>query len=42
MNYHIGVVEDDPNIQNIVTAYLKKEGFEVSMSDSAEKAWDVW
>ncbi|WP_042220425.1 response regulator transcription factor [Oceanobacillus manasiensis] len=42
MNYHIGVVEDDPNIQNIVTAYLKKEGFEVSLSDSAEKAWEVW
>lgn len=42
MNYHIGVVEDDPNIQNIVTAYLKKEGFEVSLSDSAEKAWEIW
>lgn len=42
MNYHIGVVEDDPNIQNIVMAYLKKEGFEVTLSDSAEKAWEVW
>lgn len=42
MNYHIGVVEDDPNIQNIVSAYLKKEGLEVTVSDSAEHAWDVW
>lgn len=42
MNYHIGLVEDDPNIQNIVSAYLKKEGFEVTLSGSAEKAWDVW
>ncbi|WP_373895089.1 response regulator transcription factor [Virgibacillus natechei] len=42
MNYHIGVVEDDINIQNIVSAYLKKEGFEITMLDSAEAAWDVW
>lgn len=42
MNYHIGLVEDDPNIQNIVSAYLKKEGFEVTLFDSAEKAWDIW
>ncbi|UJL46999.1 response regulator transcription factor [Virgibacillus sp. NKC19-16] len=42
MKYHIGVVEDDKNIQNIVSAYLKKEGFDVTILDSAEAAWDVW
>lgn len=42
MNYHIGVVEDDPNIQNIVSAYLKKEGFNVTEFESAEMAWDHW
>ncbi|WP_087974559.1 response regulator transcription factor [Oceanobacillus rekensis] len=42
MNYHIGLVEDDVNIQNIVSAYLKKEGFEVSIMDSAEKGWELW
>jgi two-component system response regulator CssR len=42
MNYHIGVVEDDLNIQNIVSAYLKKEGFHVTISGSAEDAWRVW
>lgn len=42
MNYHIGVVEDDRNIQNIVSAYLKKEGFIVSVLFSAEEAWDLW
>ncbi|OZU89140.1 DNA-binding response regulator [Virgibacillus indicus] len=42
MNYHIGVVEDDKNIQDIVSAYLKKEGFEVTILGSAEEAWDIW
>lgn len=42
MNYHIGVVEDDPNIQNIVTAYLKKDGFKVTPLRSAEAAWELW
>jgi two-component system response regulator CssR len=42
MNYHIGIVEDDANIQNIVSAYLKKEGFTVTISGSAEDAWRVW
>ncbi|PAV30641.1 DNA-binding response regulator [Virgibacillus profundi] len=42
MRYYIGVVEDDLNIQNIVSAYLKKEGFEVAILESAEKAWDLW
>ncbi|WP_339229904.1 response regulator transcription factor [Oceanobacillus sp. FSL K6-2867] len=42
MNYHIGLVEDDANIQNIVSAYLKKEGYEVTIMDSAEKGWELW
>lgn len=42
MYFHIGLVEDDSNIQNIVSAYLKKEGFEVTLSSSAEAAWDIW
>ncbi|MEC5424655.1 response regulator transcription factor [Virgibacillus sp. C22-A2] len=42
MRYHIGVVEDDSNIQNIVSAYLKKEGFYVTVLGSAEAAWKVW
>ena len=42
MNYHIGIVEDDANIQNIVSAYLRKEGFNVTISGSAEDAWRVW
>lgn len=42
MNYHIGVVEDDPNIQNIVSAYLKKEGFQLTVLGSAEEAWELW
>ncbi|RDW15052.1 response regulator transcription factor [Oceanobacillus chungangensis] len=42
MNYHIGIVEDDLNIQNIVSAYLKKEGYEITTMDSAEKGWELW
>ncbi|MCM3399031.1 response regulator transcription factor [Oceanobacillus profundus] len=42
MNYHIGLVEDDANIQNIVSAYLKKEGYDVTIMDSAEKGWELW
>lgn len=42
MNYHIGVVEDDPNIQTIVSTYLTKEGYQVTKLDSAEKAWELW
>lgn len=42
MSDHIGVVEDDTNIQNIVSAYLKKEGFHVTVMESAEKAWELW
>ncbi|WP_010651780.1 response regulator transcription factor [Oceanobacillus massiliensis] len=42
MNYHIGLVEDDSNIQNIVSAYLRKEGYNVTIMDSAEKGWELW
>ncbi|MFC4025363.1 response regulator transcription factor [Oceanobacillus longus] len=42
MNNHIGLVEDDVNIQNIVSAYLRKEGYEVTIMDSAEKGWELW
>ncbi|MUK89758.1 response regulator [Ornithinibacillus sp. L9] len=42
MNYHIGIVEDDPNIQNIVSAFLKKEGFEVTILNSAEEGLQLW
>lgn len=42
MSYHIGVIEDDPNIRNIVSAFLKKEGYEVSLMDSAEKGIALW
>ncbi|RFA34499.1 DNA-binding response regulator [Virgibacillus dokdonensis] len=42
MNHHIGIVEDDPNIRNIVAAYLKKEGFTVTLLESAEAAWELW
>ncbi|QAS53207.1 response regulator transcription factor [Halobacillus litoralis] len=42
MNDTIGLVEDDPNIREIVEAYLTKEGYEVKAVDTAEKAWDVF
>src|SRR5690625_666234 len=42
MRYHIGVVEDDPNIQNIVSAYLKKNEFTVTILGTAEEAWELW
>ncbi|MGM8212483.1 response regulator transcription factor [Virgibacillus sp. W0430] len=42
MTYHIGIVEDDPNIQHIVSAYLQKEGYFVSVFEQAEKAQELW
>ncbi|WP_368653996.1 response regulator transcription factor [Ornithinibacillus sp. 4-3] len=42
MDRHIGIVEDDVNIQNIVSAYLKKEAFSVTVLGSAEEAWELW
>lgn len=41
MSRHIFIVEDDPNIRDIVSAYLKKEGFTLSMVDNAEEAWEM-
>ena len=42
MSYHIGLVEDDKNIQNIVSAYFEKEGYEITVIGSAEEGWEVW
>ncbi|WP_173918461.1 response regulator transcription factor [Halobacillus sp. Marseille-Q1614] len=42
MKRRIGVVEDDPNIRDIVKAYLEKEGYEVVTLNTAEKAWDFF
>jgi len=42
MSYRIGLIEDDPNIQNIVRAYLEKEGYEVTVVSSGEEGWEVW
>lgn len=42
MSYTIGVVEDDKNIQNIVRAYLKKEGYDVIIMSTGEEGWEVW
>lgn len=40
VNQKIYVVEDDPNIRDIVKAYLVKEGYEVTLMDRAETAWE--
>ncbi|PWU68043.1 response regulator transcription factor [Gracilibacillus dipsosauri] len=40
MNQHIYIVEDDPNIRDIVKAYLIKEGYQVTMMETAEDAWE--
>ena len=42
MSYTIGVVEDDKNIQNIVRAYLMKEGYDVIIMSTGEEGWEVW
>lgn len=42
MNEHIAVVEDDPNIRNIVSAFLKKEGYNVTILSSAEEGMELW
>ncbi|MBU5595430.1 response regulator transcription factor [Amphibacillus sp. MSJ-3] len=41
MSYHIFLVEDDPNIRDIVSAYLEKDGYTLSMVDNAEEAWEM-
>lgn len=42
MSYSIGIVEDDKNIQNIVRAYLEKEGYDVMVASSGEEGWEIW
>ena len=42
MNKHIAIVEDDTNIQHIVSSYLQKEGYYVSQFKTAEAAWELW
>ena len=38
MNAKILLVDDDPNIRQLVNLYLEKEGFEVSMADRGDTA----
>lgn len=42
MGYMIGLVEDDENIQKIVSTYLKKAGYDVKVMSTAEEGWDLW
>lgn len=41
MKHRVFIVEDDPNIRDIVSAYLKKDGYEVTSANSAEEAWEL-
>lgn len=42
MQQMVGIVEDDPNIRDIVEGYLKKEGYDVKAVETAEKAWEIF
>ncbi|KGX87221.1 response regulator transcription factor [Pontibacillus litoralis] len=42
MSSTIAIVEDDPHIQQIVEAYLQKEGYHTIRLETAEAAWDLW
>ncbi|KGP71202.1 response regulator transcription factor [Pontibacillus yanchengensis] len=42
MKSTIAIVEDDPHIQEIVEAYLQKEGYHTKLLETAEAAWDLW
>lgn len=42
VNQKIAIVEDDKNIRDIVMAFLKKEGYQVSVAESGEEAWGMW
>ncbi|WP_181347681.1 response regulator transcription factor [Thalassobacillus sp. CUG 92003] len=42
MEHHIGIVEDDPNIRDIVTGYLSKEGYHIDAVGTAEDAWELF
>lgn len=39
---HILIVEDEPEIQEILAAYLRHEGYEVSMADDGVEAVEVF
>lgn len=41
-NYLIAVVDDDPNIRNLVEAYLQKDNYRTVGLHSAEAAWELW
>ncbi|MYL29680.1 response regulator [Halobacillus halophilus] len=38
---HILVVDDDPHIQQLITMYIKNEGYEALTADDGEQALDV-
>ena len=42
MKTRILLVDDDPNIRQLVNLYLEKEGFEVSMTDRGDTALDLF
>ncbi|WP_153465170.1 response regulator transcription factor [Sediminibacillus terrae] len=42
MKHSIVVVEDDVNIRNIVSAYLRKDGYQVRVVESGEEALTIW
>ena len=42
MNAKILLVDDDPNIRQLVNLYLAKEGFEVAMADRGDTALDAF
>ena len=42
MNAKILLVDDDPNIRQLVNLYLVKEGFEVAMADRGDTALDAF
>ncbi|MBB6675150.1 response regulator transcription factor [Cohnella nanjingensis] len=41
-DYTIAVVDDDPNIRNLVEVYLRKETYRTVGLASAEEAWTLW
>ncbi|OBZ09536.1 DNA-binding response regulator [Bacillus sp. FJAT-27264] len=41
-SYQIAIVDDDAQIQEIVAAYLYKEGYGTMTLSTAEEAWELW
>lgn len=41
-HYRIAIVDDDPNIRQIVEAYLQKEGYATIALETAEQAMTLW